>query len=123
MSSKKTPVAGKQKSPSPAVFGDFDSLVSSIIDIHQQTQSFATKAVNVGLTLRNWLIGRQIELYERHGADRATYGDMLMDSLAKHLKKKGWERCDRRELYRFRQFFITYPKIVETSVSTIVAFR
>jgi predicted nuclease of restriction endonuclease-like (RecB) superfamily len=31
------------------------------------------------------------------------------------LKKNGWERCDRRELYRFRQFFIAYPRIVETA--------
>ncbi len=115
MSSKKTPLAGKKKSPPPAELKDFDSLVSSILHIHQQTQAFASKAVNVSLTLRNWLIGRQIELYERHGADRATYGGMLMDSLATHLQKNGWERCDRRELYRFRQFFITYPNIVETA--------
>ncbi len=37
-----------------------------------------------------------------------------MDTLATRLKKQGWDRCDRRELYRFRQFLITYPKIVET---------
>ena len=92
----------------------FESLVGAIVQIHQQSQAFATKAVNVGLTLRNWLIGKQIELYERQGTDRATYGDRLMDTLATRLKKKGWERCDRRELYRFRQFFITYPGIVET---------
>lgn len=93
---------------------NFESLVGAIVQIHQQSQAFATKAVNVGLTLRNWLIGKQIELYERQGTDRATYGDRLMDTLATRLKKKGWERCDRRELYRFRQFFITYPGIVET---------
>ena len=94
--------------------GDFESLVADILQIHQQAQSFATKAVNVGLTLRNWLIGRQIEIYERQGVDRATYGDKLMDTLAARLKNQGWERCDRRELYRFRQFFIIYPRIVET---------
>lgn len=44
-----------------------------------------------------------------------NYGGILMDSLAAHLQKNGWERCDRRELYRFRQFFITYSHIVETS--------
>ena len=37
-----------------------------------------------------------------------------MDTLANHLKKQGWERCDRRELYRFRHFYLTYPGIVET---------
>ncbi len=107
-------MASKKKPATPATFGDFDSLVSSIVHLHQQTQNFATKAVNVALTLRNWLIGRQIELYERNGADRATYGDKLMDTLANRLVKQGWERCERRELYRHRQFYLAYPKIVET---------
>ena len=114
MSSKKTLMAAKKKPTPPAASGDFDSLVSSIVQIHQQTQDFATKAVNVALTLRNWLIGHRIEVYERQGADRAAYGDKLMDTLAKRLVKQGWARCDRRELYRFRQFYLNYPKIVET---------
>lgn len=94
--------------------GDFESLVAVIVHIHQHAQTFATKAVNIGLTLRNWLIGRQIELYERKGVDRATYGDKLMDTLAKRLVQQGWARCERRELYRFRQFYLTYPEIVES---------
>jgi predicted nuclease of restriction endonuclease-like (RecB) superfamily len=121
MSSKKK-VAGaprsktqqKRQQEAPATAGDFDSLVSSIVHIHQQTQEFAAKAVNVALTLRNWLIGQRIEVYERQGADRATYGGKWMDTLAKRLVKQGWERCDRRELYRFRQFYLAYPKIVES---------
>jgi hypothetical protein len=122
MSRKKTRMPAKKKPTPPAAAGDFDSLVSSIVHLHRQSQAFASKAVNVSLTLRNWLIGRQIEIYERQGTDRPIYGDRLMDTLATRLKKQGWERCDRRELYRFRQFFITYPKIVDSD-STIVALR
>jgi predicted nuclease of restriction endonuclease-like (RecB) superfamily len=107
-------MSSKKKSTQPAAAEDFDSLVSSIIHIHQQTQDFATKAVNVALTMRNWLIGHLIEVYERQGADRATYGDKLMDTLAKRLVKQGWTRCERRELYRFRQFYLAYPEIVES---------
>jgi predicted nuclease of restriction endonuclease-like (RecB) superfamily len=114
MSSKKKPMVTRKKPAPPAAAGDFDSLVSSIVHIHRQTQDFATKAVNVGLTLRNWLIGHLIEVYERQGADRATYGDKLMDTLAKRLVKQGWARCERRELYRFRQFYLAYPEIVES---------
>lgn len=114
MNSKKPPPSAKQKPAPPAVSGDFDALVSSIVHIHQQTQDFAAKAVNIALTLRNWLIGYRIEVYERQGADRATYGDKLMDTLAKRLEKQGWARCERRELYRFRQFYLAYPKIVES---------
>ena len=104
----------KKKAVSKAAPGDFDSLVASIVQIHQQSQAFAAKAVNISLTLRNWLVGRQIEVYERQGADRANYGDKLMDLLAKRLIQEGWKRCDRRELYRFRQFYLNYPQIVET---------
>ena len=57
MSIKKTLMAAKKKPTPPAASGDFDSLVSSIVHIHQQTQDFAAKAVNVALTLRNWFIG------------------------------------------------------------------
>ena len=114
MSSKKPRMPAKKKQTPPLTVGDFDSLVSAIVHLHRQTQEFAAKAVNVSLTLRNWLIGRQIEIYERQGTDRAIYGDRLMDTLATRLKKQGWDRCDRRELYRFRQFFLTYPRIVET---------
>ncbi len=107
-------MASKKKPSTPALSGDFESLVNTIVQIHHQAQDFATKAVNIGLTLRNWLIGRQIEVYERQGADRSSYGDKLMDTLAKGLSQQGWKRCDRRELYRFRQLYLTYPNIVET---------
>lgn len=114
MSSKKTPIPVNKPSVPSATPGDFDALVTSIVHIHQQTQHFAAKAVNVALTLRNWLIGYRIEVYERQGVDRAAYGDKLMDTLAKRLVKQGWARCDRRELYRFRQLYLTYPQIVES---------
>jgi predicted nuclease of restriction endonuclease-like (RecB) superfamily len=107
-------MALKKQPAKPALSGDFDSLVTAIVQIHHEAQKFATKAVNIGLSLRNWLIGRQIELYERKGLDRAAYGDKLMVVLSERVAARGWTRCDRRELYRYRQFYITYPKIVET---------
>ena len=61
----------KKKPSKPALSGDFESLVIAIGQIHHEAQTFATKAVNIGLTLRNWIIGRQIEVYERQGTDRA----------------------------------------------------
>jgi hypothetical protein len=37
-----------------------------------------------------------------------------MDELAGSLQQRGLARCDRRELYRYRQFFLAYPQIVES---------
>jgi predicted nuclease of restriction endonuclease-like (RecB) superfamily len=91
----------------------FSTLIDSIRQVHDELVSQASRAVNVSLTLRNWLIGCYIEEYERSGVDRAQYGDKLMDRLAETLTKQGVSRCDRRELYRYRQFYLIYPQIVE----------
>lgn len=109
MPSKKSSVR-----PSVKPESTFDQLVGAISAVHGHLLAQAGKAVNVALTLRNWTIGYYIEQYERNGVDRANYGDKLMDELAVSLQKRGLSRCERRELYRYRQFFLTYPQIVES---------
>jgi predicted nuclease of restriction endonuclease-like (RecB) superfamily len=91
----------------------FDRLVESIRQAHDELAAQASRAVNASLTLRNWLIGFYIEEFERRGVDRQQYGDKLLDRLAETLTQKGVSRCDRRELYRYRQLYLTYPQIVE----------
>jgi len=92
---------------------DFSALVAAIRQVDEHMTAQTSRAVNVSLTLRNWLIGCYIEEYERSGVDRAAYGERLMDELAKALQNHGLSRCDRRELYRYRQLYLTYPQIVE----------
>lgn len=98
--------------PSTAAL-NFDQLVGLIRQVHGALSSQASRAVNASLTLRNWLIGLHVEEYERRGVDRAEYGDKLMDRLAESLTHQGVSRCDRREIYRYRQFYLIYPQIVE----------
>ncbi len=93
---------------------DFGQLVGAIRLVHDELAAQASRAVNTSLTLRNWMIGFHVEEYERRGVDRAEYGDKLMDALADSLTRHGVSRCDRREIYRYRQFYLTYPQIVET---------
>lgn len=107
-------MVAQNKPAPPVVSGDFDSLVSSIVHIHQQSQAFASKAVNVSLTLRNWLIGHRIVEFEQLGKDRAAYGEKLLPILAKRLSAAGLKRVDVRELRRFRLFYGVYPQIRET---------
>ena len=113
--SRKKKAAGAPRSKTqqnaPATAGDFDSLVSSIVHIHQQTQAFAAKAVNVALTLRNWLIGCRIMEFEQEGNDRAAYGENLMAKLAQRLATHGLPQVTARDLRRFRQLYQTYPQI------------
>jgi len=107
-------MSSKKKPTPPAAAGDFDSLVSSIVHIHQQSQDFATKAVNVALTLRNWLIGYRIVEFEQQGNDRAAYGERLLPALAERLSAAGLKRVDVRELRRFRLLYEVYPQIRES---------
>ena len=99
----------------------FDLLVAGIRQAHEDLTAQASRAVNASLTLRNWLIGLYIEEYERHGVDRQQYGEKLLDRLAESLAHKGVSRCDRRELYRYRRFFLAYPQIVEAVPPQLVA--
>jgi hypothetical protein len=69
MSRKKSPPAAKKRPAQLASPGGFDSLVSSIVHIHRETQAFASRAVNVSVTLRNWLIGHRIVVFEQEGAE------------------------------------------------------
>jgi DUF1016 N-terminal domain len=74
----------------------------------------AGRAVNVSLTLRNWLIGCYIAEYELRGADRAQYGEKLLANLAVRLTGFGVSRAEERELRRYRRFYQTYPQIRES---------
>ncbi|TLS66202.1 DUF1016 domain-containing protein [Mariprofundus erugo] len=72
----------------------------------------AGKAINLSLTLRNWLIGHYIAEYELHGKDRAKYGERLFGELA--IALRGLSNCNRRQLYRYHRFYHFYPQIVGT---------
>jgi predicted nuclease of restriction endonuclease-like (RecB) superfamily len=88
---------------------NFVGLVSVIEQTHRHFQQQAVKAVNVSLTIRNWLVGCYIVEFEQHGEDRASYGVALLDRLATEIKIKGLVSA---ELSRCRQFYFCYPQIL-----------
>ena len=114
LSADKKPIA-------PSENGNFEALVVSIVRIHQQAHEFATKAVNTGLTLRNWFIGHRIVEFEQQGRDRAAYGERLLPALAERLAAAGLKRVDARELRRFRLLYTIYPQIRETVTPELLA--
>ncbi len=88
---------------------NFDNLVGVIESIHVKCAANASRAVNISLTLRNWLVGFYIAEYEMNGNDRAKYGDKLLTELA--FKLKGHKGLNERELRRYREFYSVYPQI------------
>jgi hypothetical protein len=93
---------------------DLPALVRKIADIHYHLVERATKAVNVSLTVRNWLIGLTLQHYKLEGRDRAAYGDRLFSILAKDLTSRKISNCSRHQLYRYRDFYLAYLHIVGT---------
>jgi predicted nuclease of restriction endonuclease-like (RecB) superfamily len=85
--------------------------VSAIESIHQQIQTQTAKAVNVGLTVRNWLIGCYIAEYELNGGDGADYGERLLDRLAENLTDLKVSACQKRRLYAYLRFYEAFPAI------------
>ena len=92
----------------------FNHLVDSIRQVHKQLVSQAGRAVNISLTLRNWVVGCYIREYEQSGADRARYGDRLLGMLSERLTETGMEGMASRSLRLYRQFYLTYPQIWQT---------
>jgi predicted nuclease of restriction endonuclease-like (RecB) superfamily len=92
----------------------FSDIVSSIVDVHRELSAQASRAVNISLTLRNWMIGYYIDAFELRGADRADYGDQLFAKLSGELTAAKLSNCDKRQLYRYLRLFRTYPQIVGT---------
>jgi len=92
---------------------NFEKLVVSIRQAHEELAAQVGRAVNVSLTLRNWLIGLYIREYEQHGEDRAQYGEFLLNRLSEELTRFNIPRSDARELRRFRLFYSVYPQIRE----------
>lgn len=93
---------------------NFEKLIFAIQQAHEELAAQAGRAVNVSLTLRNWLIGCFIAEYELRGSDRARYGDNLLAELAKRLTGLKVSNCNRRQLYRYLRFYRLYPEIVGT---------
>lgn len=87
---------------------NLDALASQISNLDESLTHSASKAVNTLLTARNWLIGFYIVEYEHSGQDRAAYGESITKELANRLNQP---RLNARNLWLFRQFYLTYPQI------------
>lgn len=93
---------------------NFNRLVTTIRQAHDELTKQTSRAVNISLTLRNWLIGCYIAEYELRGSDRASYGDRLLSELSEELRRHKINSTGRRQLYSYLAFYRAYPQIVRT---------
>ncbi len=107
------------RQPAAAVANlSYQTLVDAIAQVHDTAQRQAAQAVNLRLTLRNWLIGYHIVEYEQHGQDRAEYGAKLPDTLSRDLRQRLGRGFARRNLFLFREFYLRYP-IVQSVIAQL----
>jgi len=88
---------------------NFNQLTEILHQTHKGLYQNSVKAVNINLTLRNWLFGHYIVEFEQNGEDRAQYGKQLLVNLANQLSIKG---LTAPELSRCRQFYNAYRQIL-----------
>lgn len=88
---------------------DFDILVGRIESANQVLQNNARVAINRHVTAKAWLTGYYIVEYEQHGADRAKYGEKLIQNIAERLKDT--KSYSFRNLRLYRQFYLTYKSL------------
>lgn len=103
----------------------FDKLVHSIQNIQSGLQQQAAHAVNLTLTVRNWLMGCYIVEFEQRGEDRAEYGTKLLERLEEQLQTKG---LTERRFREFRRLYLVYPQLgkevlnyLDTNVPALLA--
>ena len=84
----------------------YDDIRAIIIN----TRNTIYKAVNTGILEANWKIGRRIVEEEQAGASRAEYGQRVINNLAEKLSVEFGRGFDARELRRYRQFYLLFPK-------------
>ena len=93
---------------------NLQELIALIGETQHYFKHQAQRQVNTALTLRNWLFGFYIVEYEQNGADRAKYGDKLIERLSKELGKKQLKGFSPISLRMCRQFYVTYPQIQQS---------
>jgi len=100
---------------------NIDGLIGKIRLIDSGLKREANKSVNQLLTIRNWLIGYYIVVYEQEGDDRAKYGKRLIKTLSDRISIKG---LSSRNLNLFRKFYLSYPEILQllTAKSSKLSF-
>lgn len=93
---------------------NFSQLIDDVLQTHSTLQTYAQKAVNHSLVVRNWLIGYYVVEYEQNGEDRAVYGERLIDEMAKTLRSHGLKGLAATPLRICRSLYNTYPQIQPT---------
>ncbi len=99
-------------------------LVSDLTALLESARRASARAVNTLMTATYWEIGRRIVEFEQGGAQRAEYGEGLLEKLAADLTGRFGRGFSRPNLQRFRDFYLQFPlKEIRSTLSSESADR
>ena len=81
--------------------------------IIEEARTYAFRAINTALTLRNWKLGERISHEHLEDDGRAEYGKYVIKSLSDKLTDKYGKGFDAVSLYNYIKFYRLFPKIVD----------
>ena len=94
---------------------DVEKLYGDVCVIIEKARDNAYRAVNVQLTLRNWLVGERVAKEDLQGEERATYGKQIIAELSKKLTEHYGAGFDRISIYNYVRFYRMFPEIVDAA--------
>ena len=83
----------------------YDSILSSVVELLEQSRRLAARSVNAIMTATYWEIGRRIVEVEQQGEKSAEYGEQVLERLAQDLTAKFGRGFSLRNLRSFRAFY------------------
>jgi len=101
---------------SPVPLPIYEGLRDGILELLDTAREQAARRVNALMTATYWEIGRRIVEIELDGAERAGYGEVLIERLAGDLSGRLGRGFSRSNLFQMRAFYTAWPpdRIVQT---------
>lgn len=112
--------AGRPKEPlasakATLAADSYAQVLGGITELLEAARRAAARTVNAVMTATYWEIGRRIVEFEQAGAQRAAYGEQLIDRLSADLSARFGRGFGRRNLFQIRAFYLAYREIVQTA--------
>ncbi len=94
---------------------DYEAALSDFVELLEASRRASARVVNSIMTATYWEIGRRIVEIEQQGKERSDYyGEEIVERLSKDLTERFGRGFKRRNLFQMRQFYLAYPKIVQS---------
>lgn len=96
-----------KKPLSSAAYGE---VRAGIVDLVEGARRAAARSVNALMTASYWEIGRRIVEFQQGGAERAAYGEALLERLAADLTQQFGRGFSPVNLSQMRRFYLAWPE-------------